>query len=120
VIIVSRGGMAGIMLQVGAHVTLVVILTVRSEALEQFRAFEAQAAAVMTTHGGRIERTVVVAEAGSPAVIKEVHIVTFPSAEAFRAYRADERLSELAHLRDASVIHTDVLAGEDGPHYGPS
>ncbi|HET9489781.1 MAG TPA: hypothetical protein VFR64_08520 [Methylomirabilota bacterium] len=39
--------------------TLVVILTVRREALEQFRAFEAQAAAVMTTHGGRIERTVV-------------------------------------------------------------
>lgn len=51
--------MAGIMLQAGAHVTLVVILTVRREALEQFRAFEAQAAAVMTTHGGRIERTVV-------------------------------------------------------------
>jgi uncharacterized protein (DUF1330 family) len=108
------------MLQAGAHVTLVVILTVRREALEQFRAFEAQAAAVMITHGGRIDRTVVVSEAGSPDVIKEVHVVTFPSAEAFRAYRADERLRELAHLRDASVVHTDVLTGEDGPHYGPS
>lgn len=97
--------------------TLVVILTIKRAALERFRAFETHAASVMATHGGRIERTVVVAETGSPDVVKEVHIVTFPGEAAFRAYRADERLRELAHLRDDSVLDTEILAGQDGPEY---
>lgn len=97
--------------------TLVVILTVRRDAIEKFRAFEKHAAGVMAAHGGRIERTVVVAPDGSPDVFKEIHVVTFPDERAFAAYRADERLARLAHLRDESVVHTEVLAGEDGPSY---
>jgi uncharacterized protein (DUF1330 family) len=98
--------------------TLVAILTVRKAAIEKFRAFENHAAAVMATHGGRIERTVVVAGAAHD-VFKEIHVVTFPSEGAFAAYRGDERLRELAPLRDESVVHTEVLVGEDGPRYGP-
>jgi hypothetical protein len=97
--------------------TLVVILTVRKDAIEKFRAFERHAAGVMAAHGGRIERTVVVAPDGSADVFKEVHVVTFPDEHAFAGYRADERLARLAHLRDESVVHTEVLAGEDGPDY---
>jgi hypothetical protein len=99
-------------------VTLVAILTVRKAALDAFRAFEQHAATVMAHHGGRIERTVVVPLAGTPDLVKEVHLVTFPDARAFQAYRADPRRDELAHLRDAAVVHTEVLAGEDGPTYG--
>jgi len=99
-------------------VTLVAILTVRKDALEQFRAFERHAAAVMRTHGGRIERTLVVRPDPGPGLLKEIHVVTFPDEPAFRAYRGDARLAELAHLRDASVVGTDVLIGEDGPDYG--
>jgi hypothetical protein len=98
--------------------TLVAILTVRREALDQFRAFERHAATVMTRHGGRIERTVVVSPPGSPDLLKEVHVVTFPDEAAYRAYRDDPRRGELAHLRDESVVHSEVLAGEDGPDYG--
>jgi uncharacterized protein (DUF1330 family) len=96
----------------------VAILSVRRDALDRFRAFERHAAAVMARHGGRIERTVVVSAESAPGVVKEVHIVTFPDAAAFDAYRADPRRDELAHLRDASVVHTEVLVGEDGPDYG--
>lgn len=96
---------------------LVAILTVRRDALDKFRAFERQAAALMTRHGGRIERTVVVAPDGSAEVVKEIHVVTFPDEQALVAYRADERLGELAHLRDESVVHTAVFVGEDGPRY---
>jgi hypothetical protein len=98
--------------------TLVAILTVRREALDRFRAFERHAATVMARHGGRIERTVVVSPEGSPDLLKEVHVVTFPDERAFAAYRDDPRRGELAHLRDASVVHTEVLVGEDGPDYG--
>jgi hypothetical protein len=98
--------------------TLVAILTVRREALERFRAFERHAATVMARHGGRIERTVVVSPEGSPDLVKEVHVVTFPDDRAYAAYRDDPGRRELAHLRDASVVNTEVLVGEDGPDYG--
>jgi GNAT superfamily N-acetyltransferase len=97
--------------------TLVVILTVRKDALEAFRAFERQAAAVMAAHGGRIERTVVVSPPDTPTLVKEIHVVTFPDEPAFLAYRGDPRLATLGHLRAASVVHTEILAGEDGPRY---
>jgi hypothetical protein len=96
----------------------VAILSVRREALEMFRAFERHAAGVMARHGGRIERTVVVSPEDAPGLVKEIHVVTFPDEQAFLAYRGDPRLRELAHLRDASVVHTEVLVGEEGPDYG--
>ena len=100
-----------------AAVTLVVILTVRKSAIDTFRTFERRAAAVMAAHGGRIERTVVVHGDGAAELFKEIHVVTFPSEKAFAAYRGDERLRELARLRAASVVHTEVLVGEAGPRY---
>jgi uncharacterized protein (DUF1330 family) len=98
-------------------VTLVVILTVRRDALEAFRRFERHAARVMADHGGRIERTVVVDTPEAPTLFKEIHVVTFPDEASFRAYRADDRLGAFGQLREASVVHTEVLAGEDGPSY---
>ena len=95
--------------------TLVAILTVRRDAIEKFRAFEAHAAEVMKMHGGQLERTVVVAPDGSPELIREIHVVTFPNEEAFARYRKDERLVKFAHLRDQSVVHTELFVGEDGP-----
>lgn len=99
------------------RLTLVVTLTVRRDALEQFRAFERRAAVVMASHGGRIERTVVGPAEGRPDLLTEVHIVTFPGGAAYAAYRADPRLREVAHLREASVVGTAILVGEDGPDY---
>lgn len=97
--------------------TIVAILTVRRAGLEDFRRFERHAAEVMAAHGGRIERTVVV-PGDSPELVREIHVVTFPEAGAFRAYREDPRLGELAHLRAAAVVSTEVFVGEDGPDYG--
>ena len=98
-------------------VTLVVTLTVRRERLEDFRAFERRAAAVMADHGGRIERTVVAPVEDRPDLLTEVHVVTFPGEAAFAAYRGDPRLRALAPLRESSVVATAILAGEDGPDY---
>ena len=94
-----------------------VTLVVRRERLEEFRAFERCAAAVMADHGGRIERTVVGPAEGRPDLLTEVHVVTFPDAAALAAYRADPRLGDVAHLRAAAVVSTAILAGEAGPDY---
>lgn len=100
--------------------TLVAILTVRKAAIDTFRAFEMGAAKVMAKHGGRIERTVVVVPDTSAEVLREIHVVTFPSEAAFSAYRNDGQLAELAPLRDQSVVHTELFFGEDGPSYPTS
>jgi uncharacterized protein (DUF1330 family) len=101
----------------GVPVTLVVILTVRCEALDAFRAYERKAAAVMARYGGAIERTVVTAPDGAGLSLKEIHLVTFPDEQAFSAYRRDAELGAVAHLRDAAVVHTEILRGEEGPDY---
>jgi hypothetical protein len=97
--------------------TLVAILTVRRAQVEGFRTFERHAAAVMAAHGGRIERTVVVPVDDAPELLREIHVVTFPDARAFRAYRDDPRLTEHAALREAAVVSTEVFVGEEGPDY---
>ena len=100
--------------------TLVAILTVRKASEVKFRAFERHAAAVMKSHGGRIERIVAIPPDGKSDVFKEVHVVTFPDKQAFTAYRNDARLDEMAHLREESIVNTEVLVGEDGPSYDAS
>ena len=100
------------------QVVVLAILTVRKAALESFRAYERHAATVMAAHGGRIERSVVVTADTPPGTLKEIHLLAFPSEQAFRDYRSDSRLSEQRHLREQSVMHTEILIGEDGPDYG--
>jgi hypothetical protein len=62
----------------------------------------------------------VVTPDGDFDVFKEVHVVTFPDTQAFTAYKNDARLGEMAHLREESVVNTEILIGEDGPTYGAS
>jgi hypothetical protein len=71
----------------------------------------------MQAHGGRIERTIVVDPDGSTDVFKEIHVLSFPSEQAFAAYRNDERLGQMAHLRDGSIVSTEIMVGVDGPTY---
>lgn len=90
------------------------ILTVRVEALEAFREFETQAARIMARHGGAIERTMV-EPSSVPGEVTELHWVTFPDRESFDAYRQDPALDAIRHLREASVIKTELRLGEPGP-----
>jgi hypothetical protein len=88
---------------------VVAILTVVPGQLDAFRRFEEQAARVMARHGGGVERAVFVP--GEPP--REVHVLRFPSADAFAAYRADAELVTLASERAACIAATEVLVGED-------
>jgi hypothetical protein len=98
--------------------TLVAILTVRSEARDAFVRFERAAAAIMRRHGGAIERTVTVSAPPAPAgTFREVHLVSFPDGASFTAYREDPALVALAGLRDQALAATEILLGELGPDY---
>jgi len=95
---------------------VVAILTVHPGALDQFREFETRAVRILARYGGSMERTVSV----EPSVAdeqREVHLLRFPSKDAFARYRSDEELASLAGLRSASIAHTEILIGRDGPQY---
>ena len=86
---------------------VVAILTIGDRAA--FDAFEARAQAVMARHGAAIERAIAIQ--GPPA--REVHVVSFPSDDAWQAYRADPDLVDLAPLRAKAITATEILVGED-------
>jgi hypothetical protein len=100
--------------------TLLVVLTVRDGAADAFRIYERAAAAIMARHGGVIDRVVAIPPAPEDAasILREVHLVRFPSARAFAAYRDDPALAALGPQRAQTTAATEILVGEDRPRYG--
>jgi len=88
----------------------------RPGAADQFREFETMAARILARYGGVIERTVTV-EPSATQEQREVHILRFPSKEAFESYRIDPQLASLAELRGSCIAHTEILIGREGPQY---
>lgn len=92
---------------------LVATLTVRREARSAYRQYEAAAVRIMSPHGGRIERVIELDGEESAETFREVHIVTFPDAAAFDAYRADPEITALAALRKSAIVSTEILRGRN-------
>jgi hypothetical protein len=93
------------------RLTLVAILTVRRDAEALFRGYEASAATIMALHGGAIERVVSVPAAADDPTFKEIHVLTFPDAAAFDAYRNDPALGALAEQRAMAIVATELFNG---------
>jgi uncharacterized protein (DUF1330 family) len=96
---------------------LVVLLTVKPSELEKFRAYEHQAALVMAKHGGSIEKVVEIPVESDLDPHREVHIVSFPDEASYQAYSIDPDMAAWRAFRDASVIKTEILKGNEGPDY---
>jgi uncharacterized protein (DUF1330 family) len=107
---------AGSLAALAPALVVVATLSVHAEAVEQFRAYERKAVRVMKKYGGRIARTVSLPSA-DPALLEELHLVTFPDAESFAAYQRDPELAEAAPLRAASIAATRVVIGAEGSSY---
>ena len=95
---------------------LIVSLWLRNNDVAAFEAFERQAAQAMAKFDGRVERAIRIsdAEADSPF---EIHIVSFPSEEAFRMYRQSSESRNLAQARDSVILKTEILAGSEAEVY---
>ena len=89
-------------------ITIVALLTIRDA--QAFEQFERQAVAIMVEHGGRLDsafRPAAPASTQAPHV-DEVHVLKFPSQEAFERYRLDAQVVALASLREQAIAHTSV------------
>lgn len=98
---------------------VVVLLAIRPGATDQFHEFELQAARILTRFGAVLERTITL-EPSSSNQHREMHVLSFPSRQAFDAYRIDPQLASLADLRAASIAHTELWIGREGPRYSAS
>jgi len=99
------------------RIVVVATIVVRVSATDAFHEFEREAAQIMRSHGGRIERTVTIPPEPGAHTFREVHVITFPFEESWGGYRADPRLAALADLRDSAIVATHVLVGDPGPDY---
>jgi hypothetical protein len=96
---------------------IVAILTVKTDAAASFHAFEKIAVGVMGRYGGSLERNVVVLPKPGEDTFREVHVLRFPSPDAFAAYKSDPEIAKALPLRNTAVVQTEILTGEEGPLY---
>jgi len=72
-----------------------------------FDQFEKQASLIMGKYNGRII-SAFETEHNSDGSGQEVHVLEFPSEEAFGEYRKDTALADLANLREQAISGTSV------------
>lgn len=86
----------------------VVIARVPESGLAEFADYERLVLPLLSDHSGRLERRL-----RSPDGCSEVHLIEFPSEQAFSAYRGDPRRLEHAPLLERSGASIELLALED-------
>jgi uncharacterized protein (DUF1330 family) len=84
-----------------------------------FESYERKAVQIMRRYGGSVQQTVRTTEAApSPTDPPfEVHVLEFPSVDAFHSYRSDAELAVLSAERAAVISRTEVILGTVGPKY---
>ena len=78
-------------------ITVLVVAHMPSGGVADFARYEDAVLPLLRDHGGELQRRL-----RSEDGTTEVHLVGFPSADAYVAYRADPRREEHAHLLAAS------------------
>lgn len=100
-------------------ITVIAFLYAGDGGLEALHDFEFRVLPIIAEHGGRLEAAFV--PAADPCTIDpppdEVHVLAFPSATAFQAYRDDPRHAELDALRAAAISRTEVVASGENVRY---
>lgn len=89
------------------ELVLFVKLSFVREKRAEFEAYERHAAALLADYGATI--SLAFRPEGEPGV--EWHVVKFPNAAAFQAYRQDERVAALKPQRDTVIVNTEIIMG---------
>ncbi|GAA2450660.1 GNAT family N-acetyltransferase [Streptomyces lavendulocolor] len=84
---------------------LAVLLDYPADAVEEATAYEERALALLPRHGGRLERRLRTADG-----LSEVHLVRFPTEDAYRAYLADPERTPDGRITARVLEVTEVYA----------
>ena len=83
------------------------------EGVEGLRAYEARVIPIMREHGGRVLSAFKPEGHEHPDCPDEIHLIEFPSDEAFQSYRDDPQITRLAEMRGISISKTSVYLSEE-------
>lgn len=85
--------------------------------VDALRDFEHRALTVLRSHGGTLISAFEPENNGTTDTPDEVHLLEFPSATVFAAYRADPRLEALSDLRANAIARTVVYVSQKQLEY---
>ena len=88
--------------------TLVMIARIPLDGIAAFQAYEDRVVPSLADHGGRLERRV-----RNDDGTLEVHVASFPTAQAFENYRSDPRRAAAGHLLDTSSAKIELISVSD-------
>lgn len=101
-----------------ARFVVIMLMTTKPDSAAGLTSFRTQAAPIFQDYDLRVERQLTVRAKGQIvgenrfALPEMIQVLSFPSAERFKAYLADPRYQALAPLRDAALASMTVLAGQ--------
>ena len=98
---------------------IVATMDIYPEMLDEFRTFEHHAARIMQTYGGAIKQSIVT-PSEEEGLLCEIHLVYFPSQQAFEGYRQDGALNSLRTQYRHAIARQTIRIGDDGPNYHQS
>ncbi len=93
---------------------VLVELTVRN--FEKLEEFERKAVSIMSHYGGALISAFEIPYEGMEAGA-EIHVLQFPSLQAFHRYREDGQLKDLSQLRSEAISETKVTLGHKSKSY---
>ncbi len=94
-------------------ILMTVLIYVNEGELETLHEYERRAIPIMARHGGEIQRIIRPKSAANIDTPDEIHWLTFPSEEAFTAYRNDPDSAQIAHLREQAVRKAIFMSGTE-------
>ncbi len=77
--------------------------------------FERQAVKIMDKHSGRMVYALEISQEDNKG--EEIHLLEFPSEEAFIAYRKDDAHKNLTELRESAITSTEVTISSKMKNY---
>ncbi|MBV9685214.1 MAG: hypothetical protein JO046_25695 [Solirubrobacterales bacterium] len=89
-------------------VTYVLVVRLPSAGVESFQRYEAAVLPLLAEYDGRLERRLQSSDQRT-----EVHVLSFPTAVRFEAYRSDPRRASHAHLLAAAQAQVELYEMSD-------
>ena len=93
------------------------IIHARKKGTGALRDYEAKVIPVLEEHGGKLLAAFKPRGHENSEYPDEIHLIEFPSEDAFQSYRADPRVAALSEYRRAAIAETKVFISEEIINY---
>jgi uncharacterized protein (DUF1330 family) len=87
---------------------------------EELQKYEAQVMPILEKHGGKLLSAFKPRGHENGDSPDEIHLIEFPSQEAFQSYRADPGVAALSECRQSAISETTVYVSEQFVSYAGS